>query len=338
MIRKSSSLALGLWFGISMLATDASAVLITQGYGTGHLYRDCSFRQCTTPNLEFSTSDYRFSQEGVPETAPTQFSVDLGDTPSARGTARTEAIAPTDTSSYPELRAAASATEGSRVSALALGVQRYQNVGATPLLLQLDAGVDGTIEPGAGPWRDADDTTEPTFVASRLALFTNASGAFETDLGTQLEGVPTLDAYQCLLQLTSPLPEVAARSCGDSTLAVFYSELLVATAEGAFDLPYSPIAEPIELSPGQSVFLGVSLTAVGLNGGTADAFSTFSVAFIDPISGETITPAKGLRPVSRVSEPSTLLLGILVVVGAFCVRLTSCSRCSSGVDGSAACT
>lgn len=310
--------------GFALLAPDAEAALITQGYGTQHIFRDCTNpeRNCITRNLDFlDTSEYRFSLDGVRETDPTGFFFDDGDDSSARGLARSEALAPGSISNYPLLKASASSTAGSRVSSVVTSFQAYTNTTDSPLALQLDASVDGTVMLADEPWTETVDgvtTSENSFVFSTVSVFTTTRAFFDTTESDELEiedpeSIPGLDVFRGA-RCTNQLVTGVDFGCGvDPTVEFLFTSSVLAQDDGVFDLAFDRPSESVLLAPGERIFLGGFLSAIGLNGGAADAFNTFSATFVDPATGEVVSAERGLKPISTVPESSSWVLVLLAI-------------------------
>ncbi len=311
--------------GLSLvIASGAHGAIITSGNAVSILLRDCSTTSCeegalgpaTLQGFRASIPDGDASLQTVNGTSDGDLLSDLpedsrrdrrtsagAEGPFAQNSMLSEqefgvamAEAGLGATAYPHLSAYAASEEGTRVTAQAVSVRRYDNLGDTAVNINFVGQVDADISGDAG-------------LFYRTFLFTNDDFSFDTELELQSNGGSTPDQGYGEDVLTSTcftnIVFSGGSSCSSGTLLIQDSLTEGTLLEtGLIDLPDYTFA----LAAGESVFVGAYMVAIGANGGIADAFSTLTTAFVDPDDpSRVLGPGDGIYAISRkVPEPGTL--------------------------------
>ena len=290
-------------------ATQAYAVPITSGYGVTQAYRDCTVVSCAGTSFGPATTYTKFVEGGTSRVDSRTTATDpdaellregLFD-PANVGLGIGEVIAPVAAGEYPELRAYAQADAGRRLSVNMTGVQQYVNSTSESILLNLATSITGTLTREDSIWTESDGSTAGSFFAATASVFRTPF----VDVPSESAVLPQLFSTLCLFDVVT---SGQGFNCANQPpIDLLFTDTLLVNPE----LTELPLGESLDfaemlgsfsylLAPGETIWVGASLTAIGQNGGTVDSLSTFNTSFVDA-AGNPIA----LDPVARVPEPST---------------------------------
>ena len=275
-----------------LAAVPAFGTLITSGYATDIVYRECDTTTCGSISGPSSLFYADFSQSGSSiqigndsTTRPVDFqSVRYSGAYLGSGNAVAQAtgdiFAPVLKASIATEAPSVANPKGSIASSQAVIVQRYVNTGSTPIKVGLNASIDwkvDNLQPETGAF--------PFGIGYQVQVFEPTSGFIDIDLTSDIT------ASLGLLGLFAAAQPVSYYNSG-SGASVSGSDLLSFRAQ--------------TLDPGKGFFVATRLVVTAGTGMSVNAFNTMTGTFVDEFGKE--LDGSGAFQAVKVPEPGTLSL------------------------------